>query len=98
VVARPVLTAVPTSSPTLLGLACSRNGTVVAVHDLAGLLGRPHERPRWMVIPKAQPGLGIAFEHFTGHHKLTPADPDTALLVSLVSVTASVQTSREIAR
>lgn len=98
VVTRPALTAVPTSSPTLVGLACSRDGTVVAVHDLAGLLGRPRERPHWMVVPRAAPGLGIAFEHFTGHRKLGPADPDTSLILSLSTVAATAQTSRETAR
>ncbi len=99
VVARPVLTAVPTASPTLLGLTLSRDGTVVAVHDLAALLGRTAGRAaRWMVIPKAEPALGIAFELFTGHRKLTPADPDTSLLLSLTSVTATAKTSQETPR
>lgn len=59
------ITHVPSDHPELLGIAGLR-GAVVAVFDLAGLLGAP--RPdvlRWLVLAKGAP-VALAFSAFDG--------------------------------
>lgn len=66
------ITAVPSEHPELLGIAGVRGG-VVAVFDLASLLGAP--RPdvlRWLVLVKGTP-LALAFSGFDGQLSV-PAD------------------------
>ncbi len=62
---RPI-TAVPSRSRALLGLAGVR-GAVVPVFDLGALVGTaPAVSPRWIVIAARQ-RLGFAFDAFEGH-------------------------------
>lgn len=74
VIARPVLTRVPTAVPALLGLAVGR-GSPVAAYDLGLLLGRAPVAPHWLVLAAAEPGIAIAFEHFDGYRQI-PLTPD----------------------
>jgi chemotaxis signal transduction protein len=69
---RPV-TPLPGPQPALLGLA-GFAGTVVAVYDLAALLGHPGTgRPRWLVLAAGTPMLALAFHELDGHVRV-PAD------------------------
>lgn len=59
------VTRVPSDHPELLGIAGLR-GAVVAVFDLAGLLGAPRpELLRWLVLAKSAP-VAFAFSAFDG--------------------------------
>jgi chemotaxis signal transduction protein len=67
------ITGVPGEHPELLGIAGVRGG-VVAVFDLAGLLGaqRP-EQLRWLVVAKGAP-LAFAFSGFDGQLTVRPEE------------------------
>lgn len=69
VIAHPALTPVPTEVPALIGLT-ARRGSPVAAYDLALLLGRAPVAPRWLVLAAAEPGVGLAFEHFDGYQRI----------------------------
>jgi chemotaxis signal transduction protein len=57
---------VPSSAPTLLGLASFR-GALAPVHDLRLLLGYPARTPtRWLVLVAGVRPLGLAFDAFDG--------------------------------
>lgn len=74
VIAHPVFTPVPTSVPTLIGLGTGR-GLPIGAYDLGLLLGRGPVKPRWLVLAAAEPGVGLAFEHFDGYQRI-PLGPD----------------------
>ena len=73
------ITAVPSDHPELIGVAGVR-GALVAVFDLARLLGAPEpESSRWLVLAKGAP-LAFAFSAFDGQLSVRPdaiiaADP-----------------------
>jgi chemotaxis signal transduction protein len=90
VIAGPLLTAVPTSAPALLGIT-SNHGSVVAAYDLAILLGRAPTPPRWMVITAAEPSLGLTFEHFDGYQRISRGLADSVLVVAMTSVIATIR-------
>jgi chemotaxis signal transduction protein len=87
-VSRPVLTAVPTTATSLLGLTWCQ-GEVVAVHDLGRLLGRSPLPPRWLAVTAADPTLGLAFAQFDGHRQV---DPDEITDATYLDVRALVHT------
>ncbi len=63
------ITAVPSSSSDLVGLAAFR-GSLVAVFDLARLLGLNQTgSSRWVVQARGE-AIGFAFESFLGHLRL----------------------------
>jgi purine-binding chemotaxis protein CheW len=65
------ITPVPSENTELLGIAGVR-GTVVAVFDLASLLGSPRpESTRWIVLAKGAP-LAFAFNVFDGQVGVRP--------------------------
>jgi len=69
---RPV-TPLPGPLPALLGVA-GFGGGIVAVYDLAAVLGHPvAERPRWLVMAAGTPPLALAFHALDGHLRV-PAD------------------------
>lgn len=69
---RPV-TPVPGPATALLGVA-GFGGAIVAVYDLAALLGHPvPERPRWLVMAAGAPPLALGFHALDGHVRV-PAD------------------------
>jgi chemotaxis signal transduction protein len=56
----------PSSAPTLLGIASFR-GALAPVHDLRLLLGYPARTPtRWLVLVAGATPLGLAFDAFDG--------------------------------
>jgi purine-binding chemotaxis protein CheW len=73
-----VVVALPTAVPDLLGVASFR-GLVVAVYDLATLLGHPTATtPRWLVLDTGTPPLALAFDSVDGHLRV----PVTAIAAS----------------
>jgi chemotaxis signal transduction protein len=57
---------VPSSAPTLLGIASFR-GALAPVHDLRLLLGYPARTPtRWLVLVAGATPIGLAFDAFDG--------------------------------
>jgi purine-binding chemotaxis protein CheW len=81
----PVIVALPDSRPGLLGLAGLR-GRMVAVFDLAVLLGHPPSGAlRWLALPADGDAVAVAFDELEAHHlapqtALLPADgPATAI-------------------
>jgi chemotaxis signal transduction protein len=69
---RPI-TAVPSSSPELIGVAGLR-GALVAVYDLGALIGLPLSgASRWLVLCK-DTQLAFAFAALDGHVRVAPAD------------------------
>lgn len=57
---------VPSSAPTLLGIASFR-GALAPVHDLRLILGYPARTPtRWLVLVAGATPLGLAFDAFDG--------------------------------
>jgi chemotaxis signal transduction protein len=85
-----VITPVPSHNPELLGVAGLR-GAVVAVYDLASLLGQPRaEAPRWLCLAKGS-RVAFAFGAFEGqlrveHTELSaPAQRSHPALSALVS-------------
>lgn len=69
------VTPLPVAVPELLGLAGFR-GAVVAVYDLAGLLGHgAAENPRWMLLTPAPTVVALAFDGVLGHLRVpVPAE------------------------
>jgi purine-binding chemotaxis protein CheW len=88
--ASPPLTAVPTPAPALLGIT-SHHGAVIAAYDLAILLGRPPSQPRWLVIAKGEPSLGVTFEHFDGYQRIRRSSTDSLLLVQMPTIVGIVR-------
>ena len=93
VIAHPLITAVPTPAPALLGIIGNR-GSVVAAYDLNVLQGGGSTTPRWLVISAAEPTVGVAFEHFDGYRRISRGHPEAGRLVEMPSV---VETIRAIA-
>jgi purine-binding chemotaxis protein CheW len=85
--AQPVLTAVPTPIPELLGIA-ARRGSPVAAYDLGLLLGRAPVAPRWLILAAAEPGIGLVFEHFDGYRRI-PLGPEGS--EQLIEMAALIQ-------
>jgi chemotaxis signal transduction protein len=90
VIAHPLITAVPTLAPALLGVIGSR-GSVVAAYDLCVLRGGPATIPRWLVISAAEPTVGVTFEHFDGYRRITSGSPDSGRLIELAAVVESIR-------
>jgi chemotaxis signal transduction protein len=66
---------IPSHRPQLLGMAAFR-GTFLPVFDLRKVLGeKVSERPRWTLLVGAPATLGLAFDHFDGHLRVS----DTAI-------------------
>jgi hypothetical protein len=70
VIARPMLTPVPTSAPAMLGITAGR-GVPVAGYDTGLLLGRSPVLPHWLVLVAAEPAIGLVFEHFDGYQQIS---------------------------
>ena len=85
VIARPVLTSVPTLAPALIGLTAGR-GAPIAAYDLGLLLGRAPVTPRWLVLAAAEPGVGLAFEHFNGYRRIELGPNGSQQLVEMSTV------------
>ncbi|GAB6903763.1 chemotaxis protein CheW [Kineosporia succinea] len=86
VTSRPAITALPTFHPAMIGVVSDR-GSLAAVWDLALLLGLPAQSPDWLVVPSAEPGLAITFEHFAGFRRVESArigDEERLRLADLV--------------
>jgi chemotaxis signal transduction protein len=68
------IVALPSPVPELLGLAGLRGG-VVPIYSLGALLGYPAgaERTPWTILIGPEL-LGLAFEKFEGHLRISPAD------------------------
>jgi chemotaxis signal transduction protein len=81
VTVRPALTRAPARTSALLGLAATR-GRVVAAFDLCSLLGGTPVEPRWLLVPAAEPTIGLTFAHFEGHRQVHPDDVPTARMIS----------------
>lgn len=64
----PPLTPVPTTAPALAGLTSVR-GSIVAVYDLAALLGQASGQPAWIVSLRRDPSVAIAFDALEGQHR-----------------------------
>jgi purine-binding chemotaxis protein CheW len=68
-----VVTPLPGAPPHLLGVASVRR-TVVAVHDLAALLGQARPAsPRWLILARGEPPVAVAFDRVDGHLRLPRA-------------------------
>jgi chemotaxis signal transduction protein len=89
-IARPVLTPVPSTAPALIGLTASR-GAPVAAYDLAVLLGRARTEPRWMVIAAAEPGAGLTFEHFGGYRRIRLGSGHAHRLVEVAALVEEIR-------
>jgi chemotaxis signal transduction protein len=68
------LTETPSSNPALLGLVGIR-GALVAVLDLAAMLGEPtrSEAPRWVALCQGDDQLALGFDTLEGHLRVPPA-------------------------
>lgn len=69
------VTSVPSPRPALAGLVSVR-GALVAVFDLAALLGMPASAggsARWVALCGEDAGLALAFDEFEGHLRLPAA-------------------------
>jgi purine-binding chemotaxis protein CheW len=63
--------ALPGAAPALLGIAGFR-GALVPIYDLNALLGyAPATSPRWLVLIKTHPSVGLAFERLDGHLRVS---------------------------
>lgn len=71
---RPPVTPLPGGAPALMGLA-SHQGDILAVYDLATLLGLPDDRARarWIVMARGEPSVALAFTELEGHHRVSQA-------------------------
>lgn len=84
------VTPLPSPAPTMRGIAGIR-GTIVPVHDLAGLLGYPlAAAPRWLVIA-SEAQIAFGFEAFDGQILVDRAD------IAIHAGTSSRQHASEIA-
>lgn len=68
--ARPPVTPLPGGAAALIGVASVR-GEVVAIYDLAMLLGGPDDRlrARWIVTARGAPTFAFAFAELEEHHR-----------------------------
>lgn len=67
------VTAIPSAAPAFLGVAGVR-GAILAVYDLAALLGQPPDpAPRWIAIAAGVTPVGLAFRHVDGHRRVPAA-------------------------
>jgi hypothetical protein len=89
-IARPALTRVPSTSPALIGLTASHDRPLAA-YDLATLLGQAPGRPRWLVIVAAEPGVGLAFEHFGGYRRIPLAPGHAHRLVEVAGLVEEIR-------
>ena len=81
---RPI-TSIPTSAPSLLGVAGFR-GMIVPVHDLAALLGQTRQSAvRWLVMIRPNDPVAFAFESVEAHFTVLPEQ-----IVATQSGTAAV--------
>jgi chemotaxis signal transduction protein len=60
----------PNRSVELLGIAGFR-GVMAPVYDLGALLGYPASTPTWLVITRGRSPVGLAFEEFEAHVRVT---------------------------
>jgi chemotaxis signal transduction protein len=68
---------VPSPAQHLLGIAALR-GTMAPVYDLAGLLGYPPaRRSRWIVMTGSEHSVGLAFESFDAHVRVSETQMDS---------------------
>lgn len=67
---------IPTSSPTLLGIASVR-GSLIAVHDLHVLLGYPAGGPRrfWILVRRRDHPMGLAVDGLDGQFEADATSP-----------------------
>jgi chemotaxis signal transduction protein len=86
---RPALTAVPSRDPAMIGIFSDR-GAVSAAWDLGRLLGAAAQSPRWLIVPAAEPGVAITFEHFRGFRRVESAN----LAGRMLSLPGLVETIR----
>ena len=87
--AHPLLTPVPTSVRALLGITGGR-GSPVAAYDLGLLLDRAPVTPRWLVVAAAEPGVGLAFEHFDGYQRVSLGTSRSRLLVEMTTLIEAI--------
>lgn len=66
------ITPLPSRAPHLLGVSDFR-GELVAVYDLAALLGYPRAERRRYLLRSARGAVGFAFERFLGHARVPKA-------------------------
>jgi chemotaxis signal transduction protein len=72
-VAGPTLTALPGAPATLLGVAVVRRA-IVPAYDLAAVFGYARRAaPRWLVLARSEPVVGLAFDAVDGHVRLPRA-------------------------
>lgn len=65
------ITGLPSSVPSLLGIAGFR-GAILPVYDLRVLLGLARAAaPRWLIVTAGTP-IGLAFDQFDGHLRVLP--------------------------
>jgi chemotaxis signal transduction protein len=96
-IAQPVLTAVPSPVPALLGITTGR-GSPVAAYDLGLLLDQVPAVPQWLLLLAAEPEVGIAFEHFDGYHRLPLTAAKSYRLVEIPALLDTIRKFRRPAR
>jgi chemotaxis signal transduction protein len=88
--ARPPVTVVPSRDPAMIGIVSDR-GVVSAAWDLGRLLGLAAQSPRWLVVPAAEPGVAITFEHFLGFRRVESADLGAGRTLSLPGLVETIR-------
>jgi purine-binding chemotaxis protein CheW len=83
-------TPLPGGPPGLLGVD-AEGTTLLAVYDLAALLGRPEGELRWQIVPRADAEVALAFAALDGLGTLA-ADAHAEVL-DLAAVVAAVHRS-----
>ena len=83
-------TPLPGGPPGLIGLD-AEGATLLAVYDLAALLGRPTGELRWQIVPRADGEIALAFAALDGLATLGTGAP--AELLDLGALVTAVQRS-----
>jgi purine-binding chemotaxis protein CheW len=90
VIARPALTAVPTTADALVGIAGSQRG-VVAVYDLGVLLGGPRTAAGAMVLAAAEPTVAVTFDRLEGYRQLRRGRPGRLTIIPMATLLDSIR-------
>jgi purine-binding chemotaxis protein CheW len=88
------VTPVPSALPHLLGVSDFR-GELVAVYDLAALLGYPRAARTRYLLRSTRQAVAFAFERFLGHLRLTASELGQAQVQTIIDLTGLVERLEE---
>lgn len=84
------ITALPSRASHLLGVSDFR-GELVAVYDLAALLGYPRAERRRYLLRSGRGAVGFAFERFLGHARVPKGEASAQSIIDLLELVGELE-------